>query len=516
MRVPTFARALLVAGSVVAITLVAPGERTEVALAAECTPRLGPSIPPPASVPSGIPGVHAYWYGQSGYPTLCPGQTSVATVAYYNSGTEGWQSGCCLTFPTYARISLGTSGPQPGQDQASILGGNGTRGTPQTGWNDFNRPAIQPASWIGPNQVAWFQFTVKAPQTPGTYRLYLRPLIESRAWLEDFGVYWQVTVIATSTTPERVTVDTVDTGADVFIAGGKTYLYDRNDGFEYGAATVTLDDFERALSTGDVIEVRYEPSAAERSSFNIVDDPPYGVPQVSAQVGNFDRGSTNNDVRITLTLRGSPAPAENVQRATVPAGTAVCSATSGSYAHFSDFPNTPDLDRNVQSGTYCYRAHTGMFGYSAPVTIANPPTAAPVSPPISVDARAIPSAGGATDTFDFLDKLKIAFDAPMAVCGDDTVLRLRDADGTVAELSIPTHNIGCAINTDYENVGGRVYPSFTVITLTISAPPTIITPGSIPGLQVPATAVSATGIHDDSGRAWDLAGSTDIVFGDPD
>ena len=38
------------------------------------------------------------------------------------------------------------------------------------------------------------QFGVKAPQTPGTYRLYLRPLIEGAQWLEDYGVFWLVTV----------------------------------------------------------------------------------------------------------------------------------------------------------------------------------------------------------------------------------------------------------------------------------------------------------------------------------
>src|SRR4051812_15064261 len=202
----------------VVLTLVAPTERAHVALAAECTPTVGPSIAPPATVPSGIPGYHAYWYGQSGYPTLCPGQTSLATVAFYNSGSRAWSS--IFVHDGNAPISLGTSGPTPGQDQRSILGGNGTYGSPETRWSDFNRVAIQPAPWIGPNQVAWFQFTVKAPPTPGTYLLYLRPLMEGVQWLEDFGVYWQVTVRATTSTPQRVTVESVDRDADVITAGG--------------------------------------------------------------------------------------------------------------------------------------------------------------------------------------------------------------------------------------------------------------------------------------------------------
>src|SRR5438309_6877428 len=98
------------------------GEATPVAAstpAAVCTSSVGPGIPPPASVPSGLPGFHAAWYGQSGYPTLCPGERSTATVAYYNSGTRGWVQG------KMGEVAyLGTWDPDPGQDRATPLGGD--------------------------------------------------------------------------------------------------------------------------------------------------------------------------------------------------------------------------------------------------------------------------------------------------------------------------------------------------------------------------------------------------------
>ncbi|MEP6694326.1 MAG: hypothetical protein ABJB39_06765, partial [Chloroflexota bacterium] len=50
------------------------------------------------------------------------------------------------------------------------------------------------ADYVGPGQVAWFQFTIQAPQTAGVYKLYIRPLIEGAQWMEDYGVFWQVTV----------------------------------------------------------------------------------------------------------------------------------------------------------------------------------------------------------------------------------------------------------------------------------------------------------------------------------
>ena len=131
----------------------------------------GPGIAAPAKVASGVGGFHASWYGQSGYSTLCPGESATAVVAYYNSGTRGWLA------DTMGQVAyLGTWNPEPGQDRASTLGGDGDAGSPNTGWPRYNRVAAQPSEWVGPNQVAWFQFTIVAPSTPGTYRLAIRPL----------------------------------------------------------------------------------------------------------------------------------------------------------------------------------------------------------------------------------------------------------------------------------------------------------------------------------------------------
>lgn len=155
-----------------------------------CVSSTGPGIPPPARVPAGIPGFHAAWYGQSGYMRLCPGERATATVAYYNSGSQGWTQG------RMGEVAyLGSWDVEPGQDQPSVLGGDGQRGSPATGWPRYDRPAIQPDRWVGPGQVAWFQFTLEAPQIPGTYRLGIRPLIEGATWMEDYGAFWEITVL---------------------------------------------------------------------------------------------------------------------------------------------------------------------------------------------------------------------------------------------------------------------------------------------------------------------------------
>ena len=188
-------KALVVAVAVLAATLVAPspavaGPVSALAAATCASSGAGPGIAAPPPPPAGIPGFHAGWYGQSGYPTLCPGERSPAVVAYYNTGSRGWVNG------RMGEVAyLGTWDADPGQDQPTVLGGDGGMGSPNTGWPRWNRVAQQPADYVGPGQVAWFGFTIQAPQRPGFYRLYIRPLIEGAQWLEDVGVYWQVTVL---------------------------------------------------------------------------------------------------------------------------------------------------------------------------------------------------------------------------------------------------------------------------------------------------------------------------------
>lgn len=190
---------ILLAVVLACASLLLPSERSSV-LAAACESSVGPGIPPPSARATGIPGYHAAWWGQSGYMRLCPGAEGIATVAYLNSGSRGWVQGR-MGEAAY----LGTSPNEPGQDQPSVLGGDGQRGSPATGWPRFDRVAVQPAPYVGPGQVAWFQFNVRAPQLPGTYRLGIRPLIEGTTWLEDFGVFWEVTVLNADGTAPRPT-----------------------------------------------------------------------------------------------------------------------------------------------------------------------------------------------------------------------------------------------------------------------------------------------------------------------
>jgi len=129
------------------------------------------------------------------------------TIAIQNTGSLGW----------YGNAALGTWGPVPGQDHASILGGDGTDASPATSWSRANRPAIQTTPYIGPGQVMWFQFSVQAPATPGAYKLGLRPLLEGQQWLEDVGLTFSVLVKADDEHPPVDPTATVATPARTYV-----------------------------------------------------------------------------------------------------------------------------------------------------------------------------------------------------------------------------------------------------------------------------------------------------------
>ncbi len=261
-------RASLVVGLVIAGSLATPATTQ----AATCASSVGPGIPPPPAVPSGLAGFHAAWYGQSGYMSLCPGAQATATVAFRNSGSRGWVAGR-MDESAY----LGTWGPEPGQDRASVLGGDGTQSSPATGWTRYDRPAVQPAAYVGPNQIAWFQFAVRAPATPGTYRLALRPLIEGAQWMEDYGVFWYVTVLNADGTapppppapvpaPPPVTVTTVL--ASYFGPG----LYGNLTACGHVLTTTLQGVAHRTLPCGSIVRLAYGGRAV---SVPVVDRGPF-------------------------------------------------------------------------------------------------------------------------------------------------------------------------------------------------------------------------------------------------
>jgi hypothetical protein len=132
----------------------------------------------PRSLPAFDMGYHARWSAQSVDPTLAPGETTTLVVALTNTGYRGWYQGV-----PNQQVNLGTSNPL---DVA--------RPDLAASWLAANRVATTTTSYVGPGQDGWFQFAVRAPQTPGDYVLSLRPVVDGVMWLEDNGISFTIHV----------------------------------------------------------------------------------------------------------------------------------------------------------------------------------------------------------------------------------------------------------------------------------------------------------------------------------
>ena len=131
---------------------------------------LDATYPPP-------PSYHAAFSAQSAYPVAAPGQLVQWVIAFRNTGTSGWS----VTGATGLR--LGTERPLDGPSALA-----------SAKWLTANRVAQQTTAYVAPGQDAWFIVELVAPAAPGTYRLYVRPVIDGAAWLEDAGAYVELVV----------------------------------------------------------------------------------------------------------------------------------------------------------------------------------------------------------------------------------------------------------------------------------------------------------------------------------
>ena len=134
-------------------------------------------------------GYHSRWIGQSTVPELVPGATSEPiTVTFRNTGGKPWVKG---VLGQEARIGIKND-----ELTWASLG---------VGWLSGSRPAAQTETIVAPGANATFTFKVKAPTTPSTYVLALRPVIDGTVWMEDEGVFVAIAVTGGATPQLTVT-----------------------------------------------------------------------------------------------------------------------------------------------------------------------------------------------------------------------------------------------------------------------------------------------------------------------
>jgi hypothetical protein len=121
---------------------------------------------------------HSNWFAQSAYPTLARGAVSnVLMVQFTNTGTLPWVKGI-----VGQQANLG------------VVNDDNTWSGLGVGWLTPNRVAAQSEAVVNPGGVGTFTFQLRAPSTPGVYRIAVRPVIDGTTWMENQGVFLVVTV----------------------------------------------------------------------------------------------------------------------------------------------------------------------------------------------------------------------------------------------------------------------------------------------------------------------------------
>lgn len=123
----------------------------------------------------------AQWVSQEpNQITLARGEKHQFEVKFKNTGIATWKKGT---------VNLGTD-----RDRDRIPGFIREGGNP-SGWPNHDRIEMVEAS-VPPGGVGTFRFwyTVTSDKAPGVYKEYFRPVADFITWMDDYGVYFEITV----------------------------------------------------------------------------------------------------------------------------------------------------------------------------------------------------------------------------------------------------------------------------------------------------------------------------------
>lgn len=127
---------------------------------------------------------HAQYVSQNSYPSIPRGQSYKFVVSFRNTGKSTWMR----NDPFYP-VNLGTD-----RSRDRIPGFIREGGSP-SGWRSGNRVQLVQESVV-PGETGTFEFWYTSPpdKSFGAFREYFRPVADGWGWLEDYGVYWDITV----------------------------------------------------------------------------------------------------------------------------------------------------------------------------------------------------------------------------------------------------------------------------------------------------------------------------------
>lgn len=157
------------------------------------------------------PSYQMQWISQSPYPNLALGERKELQLEVRNTGNIAWLANPDSTSDA-AQLRLGTD---RNMDRASAL-------YDSTKWLSSNRVVPMTPSLVRPGETAQFRFSVLAPNQPGTFKEYFRPVVERVAWLNDLGIYWDITVGGggPSNSPSDYQAQLISQSSDIVLSPG--------------------------------------------------------------------------------------------------------------------------------------------------------------------------------------------------------------------------------------------------------------------------------------------------------
>lgn len=126
---------------------------------------------------------HAKYVGQTGNPTLAPSGSAKFQVFYRNEGNATWQKSV---------VKLATNRDK---DRVSIFRRDDSTNANPSGWSSATRVSLD-QDVVAPGQVGSFTFYLSDTSSinPGTYREHFQPVADGITWMEDYGLFWDLTV----------------------------------------------------------------------------------------------------------------------------------------------------------------------------------------------------------------------------------------------------------------------------------------------------------------------------------
>ena|GEM_PF-1689215 len=123
------------------------------------------------------PAIYSVGFVRQSEPvSLTPGAEAAMWVELVNKGNTTWRAtGDNATKLGTARVL----------DRESLFY--------HSSWLNKNR-VVAVEKDTAPGEVGRFSFTIRAPEQVGAYKEYFRPVVENVTWMEDLGIYWDITV----------------------------------------------------------------------------------------------------------------------------------------------------------------------------------------------------------------------------------------------------------------------------------------------------------------------------------